>query len=106
MKPNKRQEKYAAFFQALSHRRRQMICDILLKQGPKGLTFGELQRQSGLQASTLSHHLWFMDRGGVLRRKQKGRETVLSVDIAFLRKASLGYGGRVIANALPDLAPA
>lgn len=48
MKPNKRQEKYAAFFQALSHRRRQMICDILLKQGPKGLTFGELQRQSGL----------------------------------------------------------
>ena len=105
MKPNKTQEKYAAFFQALSHRRRQMICDILLKQGPKGMTFGELQRQSGLQASTLSHHLWFMDRGGVLRRKQKGRETLLSVNIAFLRKVSLGYGDRAVAP-MPALSPA
>jgi len=101
MKPNKTQEKYAAFFQALSHRRRQMICDILLKQGAKGLTFGELQRQSGLQASTLSHHLWFMDRGGVLRRKQKGRETVLSVDFAFLRKLSRGYGERALVALSP-----
>ncbi|AXX97455.1 ArsR/SmtB family transcription factor [Profundibacter amoris] len=101
MKPNKRQEKYAAFFQALSHRRRQMICDILLKQGPKGLTFSELQRQSGLQASTLSHHLWFMDRGGVLRRKQKGRETVLSVDFTFLRKLSSGYGERALVALSP-----
>ncbi len=96
MKPNKAQEKYATFFQALSHRRRQMICDILLKQGHKGLTFGELQRQSGLQASTLSHHLWFMDRGGVLHRKQKGRETLLLVNIAFLRRALIGYGDGVV----------
>jgi predicted transcriptional regulator len=105
MKPNKTQEKYAAFFQALSHRRRQMICDILLKQGVKGMTFGELQRQSGLQASTLSHHLWFMDRGGVLRRKQKGRETLLSVNIAFLRRVSLGYGDRAV-TPIPALSPA
>ena len=105
MKPTRTQEKYAAFFQALSHRRRQMICDLMLKQGPKGLTFGELQRQSGLQASTLSHHLWFMDRGGVLRRKQKGREILLSVNIAFLRRVSLGYGDRVV-TPMPTLTPA
>ncbi len=106
MKPNKTQEEYAAFFQALSHRRRQMICDILLKTGTKGLTFGELQRQSGLQASTLSHHLRFMGQGGILRRKQKGRETVLSVDITFLRRVSLGYGDRAVAIPAPALSPA
>jgi len=96
MKPNKTQEQNAAFFQALSHRRRQMLCDILLKFGAKGLSFGRLQHQSGLSAATLSHHLRFMDQGGILQRQQKGRETWISLDIAQLRRISTGFDNNIV----------
>jgi len=96
MKSSKTQESNAAFFNALSHRRRQMLCEILLKHTPKGLPFGALQHHSGLKTSTLTHHLRFMDQGGILRRKQKGRETWISVDVALLHHMAVGFGKGVI----------
>jgi len=96
MKPSKTHEENAAFFQALSHRRRQMLCDILMEYGAKGLSFGRLQHQSGLSAATLSHHLRFMDQGGILQRKQKGRETWVSLDFSHLRNISTEFGNHSI----------
>lgn len=96
MKPSKTQERNAAFFNALSHRRRQMLCEILLQQGPNGLPYGVLLYKSGLKTATLSHHLRFMDQGGILRRKQKGRETWISVDVAYLRNASFEFTQGVV----------
>jgi len=81
MKPSREQESLATFFAAFGHKRRLMICDILLSHGPKGLSFEALQRKTGLAASTLSHHLAQMDKGGVLRRKQKGRATWLAMNL-------------------------
>lgn len=82
MKPSREQEALATFFAAFGHKRRLMICDILLSHGAKGLTFEALQIRTGLAASTLSHHLAQMDRGGVLRRKQKGRSTWLAMNLS------------------------
>lgn len=92
LKPNKEQERKAAFFCGLGHRRRQMLYDVLLQIGAKGLTFGALQQRTGLTASTLSHHLRFMDQGGILRRQQKGRETWLSLDLRVFAEIPLGSG--------------
>ena len=91
MKPSKEQENRAAFFDALGHKRRQMICDILIQHGQKGLPFEMLQHKSKLAASTLSHHLAKMQTGGVLRRKEKGRETWLSVDLSQITRLPAHY---------------
>ena len=98
MKPTEAQELNATFFTALSHRRRQMLCEILLRQGPKGMPFGALQAESGLKVSTLTHHLRFMYQGGILRRKQEGREAWISVDAARLYHVSKGFGEDVVRN--------
>ncbi|MHA1128222.1 MAG: ArsR/SmtB family transcription factor [Alphaproteobacteria bacterium] len=84
MKPTKKQETFAGFFFALSHKRRLMICEILLRHGPTGLSFGTLQIKTRLCASTLGHHLEHMHKGGILRRRIKGTETWLSMDFARL----------------------
>ena len=57
-----------------------MLCRILPDHRPKGLSFGGLMDKSGLNASTLTHHLGLMDRGRILRRRQKGRETWITLD--------------------------
>lgn len=100
MKPNKTQERNAAFFTALSHRRRQMLCEILLRRGSKGMPFGVLQAESGLKTSTLTHHLRFMYQGGILRRKQKGREVWILADAAQLCQLSNAFGEAVVENTL------
>ena len=96
MKPNELHEQNAAFFTALSHRRRQMLCEILSKHSPKGLSFGALQYHSGLSAATLSHHLRFMQTGGILKRKQKGREIWVLLDTVRLRKGIAGFNAGMV----------
>ncbi len=92
MKPNKIHEQNAAFFQALSHRRRQMLFEILKQHGADGLPFHRLQNKSGLSSAILSHHLRFMTQGGILQRTQKGRETWISLDIAHLGDTAAWLG--------------
>lgn len=96
MKPSQTQEYNAAFFNALSHKRRQMLCDILLELGPNGISYGALLHKSGLKKASLSHHLEFMNRGGILRRQQKGRETWISINTAFLRNMAFDFGNAAI----------
>ncbi len=82
MKPGKEQEELAAFFTALGHKRRLMICDILLRHGNRGMTFELLQHKTRLAASTLGHHLSQMHKGKIIRRRIKGRNTILSIDLS------------------------
>ena len=95
MKPTREQDRAATFFRALGHRRRQMICAVLLQYGPDGIPFAALQHKTGLAASTLGHHLHFMDRGGLLRRHQKGRETWISLDTVRLKNLTQAFSERV-----------
>ncbi len=96
MTPTKEQSNLAKFFFALAHKRRQMLCLILLNAGPIGLTFGSLQRQSRLSAATLSHHLHFMSVGGVLRRHIKGTETWLTLDLTMIGKINIEFGAQML----------
>ncbi len=82
MKPTQNQDYLATFFIALGHRRRQMLCSILAEIGPKGITYGGLKTKSGLSKATLSHHLNFMNKGGIIKRRIKGRETWYALDMS------------------------
>lgn len=82
MKPTHKQKTMAEFFDALGHPRRQMIFQILKQTGAQGLPFHVLLKRSGLKDSTLSFHLRKLDQGRLLKRKTKGRETWISLDLA------------------------
>ena len=78
----------ARYFAAFAHPRRLLICEHLEAAGRRGMGFQYLMRKTRLKASTLSHHLERMDRGGILHRRQNGRETWFS-----LRPRVPGAGG-------------
>ncbi len=81
MKPTAKHQTMANFFDALGHPRRQLIFQILKDVGPNGVPFHNLLKQSSLTASTLSFHLGKLDKGRLLKRQTKGRETWISLDL-------------------------
>ncbi len=82
MKPTAKQEVMADFFNALAHPRRQMIFQILREVGSAGLPFHLLLKRTGLKRATLAFHLGKMSAGRILKRKIKGPETWLTLDLA------------------------
>ncbi len=95
MKPNKDQENLANFFTALGHKRRLMICDILLRYGQRGMSFEMLQTKTKMAASTLTHHLTQMQKGNIIRRKEKGRYTFLYIDLSGFNHLPNEYSKRL-----------
>jgi len=57
MKVNDRTERYADMFAALGAEPRLRIVRLLLAAHPEGMVVGEIQEETGMAASTLSHHL-------------------------------------------------
>ena len=57
MKANDRTERYADMFAALGAEPRLRILRLLLAAHPEGLVVGEIQEETAMAASTLSHHL-------------------------------------------------
>jgi ArsR family transcriptional regulator, arsenate/arsenite/antimonite-responsive transcriptional repressor len=79
---------FARFFTALSHHRRLRIFDLLMEANTKGIRFDALCNRTGMTPSTLSHHLSQMDKGGIIKRSNKGRETWFSVDVGQFQSVS------------------
>ena len=48
----------------------------LVRAGPEGLTIGEIIDKTGIPASTLAHHLRFLDAGGLILQQKKGRAVI------------------------------
>jgi len=82
MKPTAKQESMASLFDALAHPRRQMLFQILRDAGKEGLAFHHLMKRTGLTPTTLAFHLKKMQDGRILKRKIKGVETWLSLNLA------------------------
>lgn len=63
---------YADIFAALGNEHRLALLRLLLRQLPAEMSVGELQQQSGMAASTLSHHLERLRRENIVcARKDK-----------------------------------
>ncbi|MBX2866063.1 MAG: metalloregulator ArsR/SmtB family transcription factor [Leptolyngbyaceae cyanobacterium MAG.088] len=63
-------EEIAAAFAALGQPSRLNIVRLLLSAYPKGLPAGEIQRELGLTASTLSHHLDKLRQVGIVQAEK------------------------------------
>jgi ArsR family transcriptional regulator, arsenate/arsenite/antimonite-responsive transcriptional repressor len=64
--------RYADMFAALGNEQRLEIVRRLLAAHPEGLVVGEIQRELGMAASTLSHHLDRLKQEGLIEAKRQG----------------------------------
>ncbi|MBI2389632.1 MAG: helix-turn-helix transcriptional regulator [Deltaproteobacteria bacterium] len=58
---------------ALGHEARLAIVRLLLRAHPAGMVVSELQRELGIAASTLSHHLDTLHRHGLVEQRREGK---------------------------------
>lgn len=78
-------EDIAATFAALGQTSRLNIVRLLLSAYPKGLPAGEIQRELGLTASTLSHHLDKLRQVGIVQAEKDRQWIWYSVRSETLR---------------------
>jgi DNA-binding transcriptional ArsR family regulator len=72
-------------FNALAHKRRVILFELLLNHPKKSLAFGQLQQLSKIPEAPLAHHLRVLEKGGLIRRKVKGRYTYFKLYLSHFR---------------------
>lgn len=73
-------------FAALAQETRIGVFRLLVQAGPNGLSAGEISRQVGVPASTLSHHLATLERAGLLRSWRVQRQIFYASDYEGTRQ--------------------
>ncbi|MBX2882326.1 MAG: metalloregulator ArsR/SmtB family transcription factor [Granulosicoccus sp.] len=72
-------------FAAVGAEARLAVLLALVRQGPKGLTVGELQTRLGTPASTLAHHLRILNEGGLISQEKHGRQVINRANFSKLK---------------------
>jgi ArsR family transcriptional regulator len=80
------QAKIVASLAALAHQHRLRIFRLLVKQGPSGMSAGEIADRIGIGATNTSFHLKELDRAGLLRATRQGRFILYAIDVDGMRK--------------------
>jgi len=75
---------------ALGNDKRLAIYRLLVRAGDGGLAVGDIQRALGIPASTLSHHVAWLGRAGLVAQERQGREIRCRADYATMRDL-VGY---------------
>ena len=57
----------------------------LVRQGPQGLTVGEIQKQLETPASTLAHHLRILSEAGLIIQEKSGRQVINRANFSKLQ---------------------
>ncbi len=70
---------------ALAQETRLALFRLLVVAGAEGLPAGELSRQLGVAAPTLSFHVAQLEAAGLLRSRRAGRQIFYAVDFAAMR---------------------
>jgi len=73
-RPNEKQA--ARELGALGSPTRLRVFKLLVKAGPDGLNVGDLQRVTGVPASTLAHHLSTLASASLVQQQRRGREVI------------------------------
>jgi len=92
----------AAKFMALSQETRVRLLRLLSSAGATGMRAGELQRRTGVPASTLSFHLSALEQAGLIQSARQGRTKTYAVRFAGLRDL-LTFVTETCCNGQPDL---
>ena len=76
----------STFMEALGHEKRIAIYRLLVKAGVDGMTVGALQKSLGIAASTLSHHVAWLARVGLITQERRGRAIICRSDFALMHE--------------------
>jgi ArsR family transcriptional regulator, arsenate/arsenite/antimonite-responsive transcriptional repressor len=69
---------------ALGNVKRLAIYRLLVRAGDDGLAVGDVQRALGIPASTLSHHVAWLGRAGLVTQERQGREIRCRADYGVM----------------------
>jgi DNA-binding transcriptional ArsR family regulator len=75
------QDKAIEAFAALAQSSRMSIFRLLIRQGPGGMQVGEISKNLGIVASTLSGHLAVLRRSGLLKSTRNQREIYYAANL-------------------------
>ena len=64
-------EQAASSFAALGSEQRLMVLTTLVRAGPKGLSIGELGERTGIQGSTLTHHVKILAQADLVEQQKR-----------------------------------
>ena len=71
---------------ALAQIHRLAIFRLLVKQGPNGMTAGEIAKQAEISATSASFHLKELDRAGLIYSTRQGRFMHYAVHVEGMRE--------------------
>ena len=80
-------KRVAALFDALGHYRRVLVFKVLQESGTAGMNFGRLSQLTKIGETNLAHHIRMMKKGGIVDTRTAGRETILTLNIAYLTQS-------------------
>lgn len=69
---------------ALAHEHRLTIFRLLVEQGPEGLAAGAIAEHVGLLPSSLTFHLQYLTRAGLLQPRRVSRQIFYATDFAAM----------------------
>ena len=79
-----REEQAALMLSALGNAHRLRIYRLLVRAGPEGLPVGDIQRQVGIPASTLSHHIAALKEADLITQHRAGRTIFCCANYDFM----------------------
>ena len=63
-------------FSAMGSQSRLEVLQSLVRAGNAGLSVGDIQSRTGIAASTLAHHLKFLNLAGLISQERQGRAII------------------------------
>ena len=87
-RPALSEERAAAMLAALGSPVRLKVYRLLLRAGGDGVSVSNLQRASGIPASTLNHHLAALVGAGLVAQERTGRELLCRAEYADIQRLS------------------
>lgn len=81
--------KAAQGFSAMGSESRLDVLRVLVRAGERGLLVGDIQKRTGIAASTLAHHLKFLSSAGLLVQEKQGRSIINRADFTHLNALAL-----------------
>lgn len=82
------EETAARMLAALGSAVRLRLFKVLLRAGREGMNVSDLQRELGIPASTLAHHLATIADAGLIAQERRGRELICTARYDEVRKVS------------------
>lgn len=71
-------------FAAMGSESRLEVIQTLVRAGEDGLRVGDIQERTAIPASTLAHHLKFLEAAGLILQQKEGRAIITTANFAHL----------------------